>query len=393
MKLIEDIKYIYDNRIVTLCNNIKNAVSSASEPSNEDLFSLKQAINECLENYTCSNIIFTFNTDKILFGVKVSPTISDPEMINIIAADPSYHPVFVQYQLEIDSKLVENVSGEELAALIMEDICVTMDPLSAERVQDLLALLVADKGSALSIRASVNYTQILIYAFKETLYKVASIVFRPKESLAMNEITSGLDIKDILDNLQENLKITLYGFSDVETAPKMGCLEWALMIYDDIQTNIRYAEEILNTAKIGTASQLEINEINLTLKCLRRAYNEVINEAAILEDKVVNEISIFKSLKKSGLKSIENDLYEFKMQVKTCVEQEEALFILKQINTRIGILDDYLQSEDLSEDERNKWSAIDMEYRALREELVKKKLSMRKNIGYYVDYDKIDQIE
>ena len=34
-----------------------------------------------------------------------------------------------------------------------------------------------------------------------------------------------------------------------------------------------------------------------------------------------------------------------------------------------------------------------MEYRALREELVKKKLSMRKNIGYYVDYDKIDQIE
>ena len=159
MKLIEDIKYIYDNRIVTLCNNIKNAVSSASEPSNEDLFSLKQAINECLENYTCSNIIFTFNTDKILFGVKVSPTISDPEMINIIAADPSYHPTFVQYQLEIDSKLVENVSGEELAALIMEDICVTMDPLSAERVQDLIALLVADKGSALSIRASVNYTQ------------------------------------------------------------------------------------------------------------------------------------------------------------------------------------------------------------------------------------------
>lgn len=393
MKLIEDIKYIYDNRIVTLCNNIKNAVSSASEPSNEDLFSLKQAINECLENYTCSNIIFTFNTDKILFGVKVSPTISDPEMINIIAADPSYHPAFVQYQLEIDSKLVENVSGEELAALIMEDICVTMDPLSAERVQDLLALLVADKGSALSIRASVNYTQILIYAFKETLYKVTSIIFRPKESLAMNEITSGLDIKDILDNLQENLKITLYGYSDVETAPKMGCLEWALMIYDDIQTNIRYAEEILNTAKIGTASQLEINEINLTLKCLRRAYNEVINEAAILEDKVVNEISIFKSLKKSGLKSIENDLYEFKMQVKTCVEQEEALFILKQINTRIGILDDYLQAEDISEDERNKWSAIDMEYRALREELVKKKLSMRKNIGYYVDYDKIDQIE
>ena len=393
MKLIEDIKYIYDNRIVTLCNNIKNAVSSASEPSNEDLFSLKQAINECLENYTCSNIIFTFNTDKILFGVKVSPTISDPEMINIIAADPSYHPTFVQYQLEIDSKLVENVSGEELAALIMEDICVTMDPLSAERVQDLIALLVADKGSALSIRASVNYTQILIYAFKETLYKVTSIIFRPKESLAMNEITSGLDIKDILDNLQENLKITLYGYSDVETAPKMGCLEWALMIYDDIQTNIRYAEEILNTAKIGTASQLEINEINLTLKCLRRAYNEVINEAAILEDKVVNEISIFKSLKKSGLKSIENDLYEFKMQVKTCVEQEEALFILKQINTRIGILDDYLQAEDISEDERNKWSAIDMEYRALREELVKKKLSMRKNIGYYVDYDKIDQIE
>ena len=391
MKLIEDIKFIYEEQIVTMCNNIKNAVSASEEPTQETLQTIKNALNDCFSDfgYICDSIIFTFNTDKLMFGVRVNPVITDVAMIGIIVNEPV---VVNRYQLEIDSKLVEAITGEELAAVIMEDVATIMDPATLERAKDLLALLIADRGT-FDLRTSINFTQIITYAFTETLIKIGLLVNKARDAIAMNKVTNGLDLKDLLTNVQDNLKITLYGFVDAETVPKMSQLEWALMVYDDIKTNIRYTEDILNTAKNTTASQLEINSINLTLKAIKRAYNEVITEAANTEYKLCTELSIFKKIKSSGLKSIENDLYELRLQVKTCVEQEEALFILKQINTRIGILDDYLVNEDISEVERNKWNAVDQEYRALREELVKKKLSMRKNIGYYVDYDKIDQIE
>ena len=394
MKLIEDIKYIYDNQIVPMCNNIKNAVASSETPTEDTLISLKNSLNDCFSDYRyiCDTINFTFNSDKLLFGIMINPIISDSAMIGIIIDDPANEVVLNTYQLEIDSKLVENITGEELAAVLLEEIASMMDPLNLERCKDILALLIADRGT-FDLRSSINYTQIITYAFKKTMRKASTLVNKSRDSIAMSKITNELELKDTLVNVQDNLKITLYGFVDVETVPKMGELEWALMVYDDIKTNIRYAEDLLNTAKLTTASVLEINEINITLKSMRRAYNEVIVESANMEEKLVSEISIFKKLKTSGLKSIENDLYELKLQVKTCVEQEEALFILKQINTRIGILDDYLSNEEISETDRVKWNAVNMEYRSLREELVKKKLSMRKNIGYFVDYDKINQIE
>ena len=394
MKLIEDIKYIYDNQLVPMCNNIKNAVASSEVPTEDTLLSIRNSLNDCFTDYgyICDTINFTFNSDKLMFGIMINPMIPDSTMIGIIVDDPANNYKLTHYQLEIDSKLVENITGEELVAVILEDIVSMMDPLNLERCKDVLALLIADRGT-FDLRSSINYTQIITYAFKQTMRKASTLVNKSRDSIAMNKITNELDLKETLVNVQDNLKITLYGFVDVETVPKMSELEWALIVYDDIKTNIRYAEDLLNTAKLTTASALEINEINLTLKSLRRAYNEVIVESAHIEDKLVNEISIFKKLKNSGLKSIESDLYELKLQVKTCVEQEEALFILKQINTRIGILDDYLADEEISEADRNKWNAVDMEYRSLREELVKKKLSMRKNIGYFVDYDKINQIE
>jgi hypothetical protein len=64
------------------------------------------------------------------------------------------------------------------------------------------------------------------------------------------------------------------------------------------------------------------------------------------------------------------------------------MYVMRAINTRLNILDDYLYSGDeISEGERKHWQAVADRYRFLREELVKKKIWNRKNYGLFYDYN------
>lgn len=85
------------------------------------------------------------------------------------------------------------------------------------------------------------------------------------------------------------------------------------MIYKEIESSYKMAEDTLLTAKDITGSYLKKREIDRTLKCIRRASTEVFNEATILMEK----FSLFRNLKQNGLRSIEDDYYEFKIRLKT----------------------------------------------------------------------------
>ena len=100
--------------------------------------------------------------------------------------------------------------------------------------------------------------------------------------------------------------------------------------------------------------------------------------------------SLFSNLKYKGLKSIEDDLYEFKIRAKNAETEDDVFYALRQINTRISLLDDYLLSEDLSDHEREKWYKIMTEYRAIREEISNKKVYNKKQYGIWFDYNQLD---
>ena len=398
MILIDDIAYIYNNEMVPVCTKIDNDYSNGNFPAEDDLISLTKILNKIIvtdngEPICCSNVCFTKNTDKMLFGIKVDPTITDAEIVTILL-DQDGVTQFKRYELEIDSKLLDQgITGEQLAAYIVEEVYSIMSSEAIVDVKNAIAEYIANKDGDICLRNSINYSQIIIFAFKQLLNNFASFLHKDDDAVGMLKMPNMLNIKDSLKECRETLCLSLYGFVDPESAPNLGTLEWAFMIYDDIKLNIRMARRNLMDAQAFTGSALELKVIDFTLKSIERAFNEVLSEAAKIEDNYLSELSLFKSLKNQGLKSIEADLYEYKLQAKNCVEQEEALFIIRQINTRIGIIEDYLANEDLSDSEKNKWTAIDMEYRELRQELAKKKLSMRKNVGYFVDYDKLDQYD
>ena len=159
--------------------------------------------------------------------------------------------------------------------------------------------------------------------------------------------------------------------------------------------------EILKDAKVITGSKLEKICIDRVLANLEQFNGNTITEAKTFTQKLknydlecLNEASLFKSLKVNGLRSIEDALYEFAIRIKNCDTEEDAMYILRGINTRLSILEDYLyKTPDLSENEIKKWEGVASQYRALRDELTKKKIWNKKQYGLFFDYDQLDYLD
>ena len=69
------------------------------------------------------------------------------------------------------------------------------------------------------------------------------------------------------------------------------------------------------------------------------------------------------------------------------------MYILRQINTRLSILEDYLyNTPGLSDAEKSRWGNLANQYRELRVELAKKNVAAKKAYGIFIDYEKLDNL-
>ena len=381
------------NKFEALCNlclDIKNSITQGEpiHPNMND--NLKDTINDIFKEYECNTVILTKNTDKQLFGINVSPVLSDSNTIKIIVTDDEVE--LDKYNLEIDLKLFNIIDSQGVASYIVEEIATMMGENIIEQVRHILDIVIMKMDSSIEIRQSINYSQILSFAIKDTMNKVGSLLYKDEDSIGVSEYAEAFEIKDILIDTASKLKSCIFGDVDVTTEPTLGILQWALLIYKDIDLYYQMGEDTLIEARPLTGSVLNQRDIDRTLKCIRRASNEVLSEAANLES-IVLEFSLFTNLKKSGLRSIEDDLYEYKIRLKNCEDEDEAMYILRQVNTRINILEDYIENTEIGEAELKRWrNLIDM-YRDLRYELAKKKLGSKKQYGIFVDYNKLDQLD
>ena len=78
---------------------------------------------------------------------------------------------------------------------------------------------------------------------------------------------------------------------------------------------------------------------------------------------------------------------EYAMRVKNIDDEASAIQLMRQINSRMGIISDYLSEEDLSEHERKRWDKLYEKYDKIREEMIKKPIYSRKMYGLFVDYN------
>jgi hypothetical protein len=166
-------------------------------------------------------------------------------------------------------------------------------------------------------------------------------------------------------------------------------LEWALRLYNDVEKERIPAIHTMNKCKSISASVLYNNKMNAVINALNRIDTDyyVSESGNLLQEARRGWLS---NIRYNGLKDIENDLYEYSIRVKNAESEEDVWYILKQVNSRITILDDYIRSNP-NDEEIDRWRNVLMQYHNIREELVKNGYYKHKGFGIAIDYDKFER--
>lgn len=369
-------------------------------PDMSILGDLKAAINTIFDDNMCINVIYTNNTDKQFFGIRINPNMSPSDATIILTTDEKVK--LNKYQIEFDSKLFDiGLNETELAAVTIYEISSMMDDYDLfDKIRLEVDKIMLRNEDIVHIRESVNYAQLIIFAIKDTLFKLSSMLFVDNpEDLTINPSIQACNLENYITSAREKIDSSMQGLGETLRTPGMTILTWMFTMYRNMNIYSGVVKNTLKDAKAFTASRLEINEIDKTLSSIDRIEGNVLEESVSLNEffnkkhiSALNEFSIFKSLKKNGLRAIENDLYEYAMKVKNCNESEDAYMIMRGINTRLGVLEDYLATENLSEHERKHWDFVCNQYRELRIALSKKKFK-DKQYGLWFDYSKLDELD
>ena len=359
--------------------------------SKEDVESIRQDLNYILPTGRCKEVIYTNNVDKLPFGCIVLPTLAD---ININAFLITGDEVTIkEYKCEIDSKMFDyGLTDEEIAQILLFNIFhLISGTRPCEVVREYIDNFFCDENTQLVIRDSVQYKTILSFGIADALCKITSCLYLP-DDIDEDAYLESLDFeygsfKSAIDKLYNEIP----GCENEATrAPNLSMLNWSLRLYSNVDNERPAALHLLRKAKDITASNLYIKRIDSIINSLNRIDTDAYVTEAV--NSALNEKGgLLAYLKYTGLRDLENDLYEFQIRAKNAEGEQEVMYALKQINARLTILADYIR-ENRDDPDIDHWIEVKAEYEELRDILAKKRLHKR-SYGIFVDYDALDQLD
>ena len=359
--------------------------------SKEDVESIRQDLNYILPTGRFKEVIYTNNVDKLPFGCIVLPTLAD---ININAFLITGDEVTIkEYKCEIDSKMFDyGLTDEEIAQILLFNIFhLISGTRPCEVIREYIDNFFCDENTQLVIRDSVQYKTILSFGIADALCKITSCLYLP-DDIDEDAYLESLDFeygsfKSAIDKLYNEIP----GCENEATrAPNLSMLNWSLRLYSNVDNERPAALHLLRKAKDITASNLYIKRIDAIINSLNRIDTDAYVTEAV--NSVLNEKGgLLAYLKYTGLRDLENDLYEFQIRAKNAEGEQEVMYALKQINARLTILADYIR-ENRDDPDIDHWIEVKAEYEELRDILAKKRLHKR-SYGIFVDYDALDQLD
>ena len=91
----------------------------------------------------------------------------------------------------------------------------------------------------------------------------------------------------------------------------------------------------------------------------------------------------------NNLRTIDSAFYELNMQIRNVEDEDDALWLMRQINSNIAIIEEYRNSSDCDEYERDKWNQVLDKFLDLRDRLSKTTVYKNKSYGIFVQYPEI----
>lgn len=351
-------------------------------PSN--LQRIKQELNKFFKDSKCKDLIYTVNTDKPFFGMCVMPYITGETAVDILTKDTKIR--VKEYYIEIDSKLLEiQFNAKELTAMILHEVGhLVNDAIPVQNIKSSIDFYLGSNNQVLKIDKSVQYRDILAFGMKQALMMFTSLFKREDEEIIADQFSVLCGYGPDLESAYKKLTRTTTILSLNRGVPRLAALEWTLRLYRNVKLKRIAALHTINHAMTANGSIFQKRE----LANLERRLKQIDDHDLLVHEStnsLVRKVSdIYRNFKYKGIRTLEDDLYEINLRVKNCDEQDEALSILRAINTRMSLIDDYVNTEKLSEKEHERWHDLLNKYDLLRDTLSKKTVYDQKFYGLFV---------
>ena len=343
--------------------------------SSSDLSKLKNELNKFFIKARCKEILYTMNTDKLFFGMRVYPVFDGNKAIEILG-DSKTSP-FEEYYVEFDSKLFDPMLGlnkrEKTAILLHEVGHIVYDTATIDEVRSQIDMYFAKSDDYLDISSSKGYRELIGYALKDSIVKAGSLFSKlgNTEMVADTFVVSCGYGPDLESAMRKIVTSSTYLSRNVDD--RFITLSWVLRLRSEFSIRRIPAVKTLNKAKQLTASKLEQREIVYATNILNRSdlgFNE-----GFIEDIRARFSKKFNDFKSKGVRAMKNDIYELNLRLRTAESAEDLMYIIRQVNTDVAILQDYL-SENISEEEKQSIidtleELYDIRQRAAKEQTVR----------------------
>ena len=356
-----------------------------------DLNKLKNELNRFFKGQKCREVLYTRNTDKVFFGMSVSPIMQDDDVVIILNSDADY--MIKEYYLELDSKLFSpelDLSSKELLSVLLHEVghmVNTNEPI--ENARDVLNLYLAKTHSELDIAESINQKAILSFGLRDLMRKTISIFEKNQsEEIIADEFVYKCGFGDELQSaLNKIVKKRDSIINDRDN--KLSMFVWSISLYKNIKMQRIPALRLINKGKQISASKLQVKDLERLERNLKNIDIAAVDESAFDNLKKLYKDRIDR-IKYKGVKGLKEDYYELALRAKNVDLTDEALVILRRINSNMSIIQDYLDTEGIDDNTRNEvFEILDM-YDQLRIKLLKRDLYKEKQL-FNIVYPDIKQ--
>ena len=354
---------------------------------------IKTELNKFFNDSECKEVLYTDNTDKMFFGMKIIAMIDADDIYEYLAdAEPDDIRIG-KYIVEIDSHLLNpimDLQPDELMAILLHEVGhMVGDSAPIENARNALNIYLASNKDNLKVSKSIHYKEILAYGLKDYLSKSRSMFYNSDISeIYADEFAASYGFDEALGTAYKKItsnNIKLYENSEISKFITFG---WTLSLYKNMRIRRVGALRTLARAKQLTGSRLEKMEIDNVIRRIKRIDDDVLLESsdvAILA-KVREKM---RKARLNNLRTIDSTFYELNMQVRNVEDEEDALYLMRQINNSLAIIDEYRSSKDCDAYECERWNQVMDKFSQLRDKLSSTIVYKNKNYGLFVNYPDI----
>lgn len=375
------------NTMEKIIGNIK---IDKSRPSH--LKDLKNELNKFFNDSICEDVLFTENNDKMFFGMCVLPRLRNGrEIIDIVEGK---HARFTRYYLELDSKLFNpslGITTKELTAILLHEVGhVVNNRVICNGISKEINYYISKEGVTLDYNEIMNHYKFYHIGVLRAIRKLGSIFEKNKEEFIADEFVVkcgyGSELESVYDKIISN--------RDIVQSPsenKLMALFWTISVNGQLKKRKKAIIGALEESKYGEGSSLFNRKYNDTINSLKRIKINFTNESNENVESILNESSFIKKIKFSGIKSLEDDLYEFKIKINMIGNNNEALDILRSINMRINLIEEYINSySNLNKNEIDRLHDLSNKYKFIRDEMIRTGNYDKRTYGLFVKYPNIN---